>query len=144
MIKRLFLAYLIAPAVPSLLDGLLSIARSTVSADAPLEAVHLFNPFLTIISYMCAGLIGIPLYLILRRHLGSTWWKYVLLGSIIGCVPALLLMMTVNNEPSGLGTGIVTIAAVIGPIYGAVGGIAFWIIGIAEQTGKDDYQALKE
>ena len=132
MVKRLILAYLIAPAVPSLLDGLLSIARSNISTNAPLDGAPIFSPFLTIISYLCAGLIGIPLYLILRRHLGNSWWKYVLLGSFIGGVPALLLIMTLNNEPSGLGPGIVQIAALIGPYYGAIGGLAFWIIGIAE------------
>ncbi|MDA0821998.1 MAG: hypothetical protein O3C28_06190, partial [Proteobacteria bacterium] len=111
---------------------------------APLETAHLFTPYLTIISYLCAGLIGIPLYLVLRRFLGSAWWKYVSLGSFIGGAPALLLKTTINNEPSGLGSGIATVAAVIGLIYGAVGGLAFWIIGIAERTDKNAEQALKE
>ena len=135
MTKRLLMAYLIAPLVPSLLDGSWSIARNAARANAPFEISNLLNPMLTTVSYACACLIGIPAYFLLRQCLGRTSWKYALCGSVIGCVPALLLAVTVSDD-SGLGSGVATVAVVIGLIYGAVGGLAFWLIGIVQRAGR--------
>lgn len=135
MIKRLFFAYLIAPMAPSLLDGILRLARNPETASQPFEMTQLLSPMLLIVSYVCASLIGIPAYLLLRQYLGRTWWKYLLCGSAIGCTPALLLAVTVSDG-GGLGSGITSVAAAIGLIYGGIGGLAFWLIGIAGRTGQ--------
>ena len=135
MTKRLVLAYITAPIVPSLLDGISRVVGGSVNADQPFEMTNLLSPMLLIISYICASLIGIPAYLLLRRRLGSTWWKYLLCGSAIGCTPALLLAVTVSDGV-GLGSGITSVAAAIGLIYGGIGGLAFWLIGITGRTSR--------
>lgn len=130
MTKRIVLAYLIAPAVPWLLDALLRVIKSGAAGEL-LTLSQLFTPFLLLVSYFCAAVIGLPLYLLAKRILAASWWRYVICGGVIGCVPALLILMTAGDSTDGLGEGIALVAAAIGGIYGAVAGTAFWLIGLA-------------
>jgi membrane associated rhomboid family serine protease len=130
MAARPAFAFLLAPIAPSLLDGVWQLVSSALDTDVPFQFSIPFSPPLVIASYLCAGLIGVPAYLMFRRYLGRTWWKYLISGSVIGCAPALLLAVLVDAGDD-LGMGIAWIAGIIGLIYGAIAGFTFWLIGVA-------------
>lgn len=131
MIKRLSLAFLLAPAAPLLLDALLRVAKAMLAGDPVPGLAQLFSPFFLMLSYFCASVIGIPVYLLLRRFLGAIWWRYVVCAALVGCVPAMLIMLGVSGGKGSLEYGIALVAVAIGGTYGAVGGWVFWAIGVA-------------
>jgi hypothetical protein len=123
------MAFLLAPAFPSLLVNLGLIAANISTPRPPFHGVQLIDPNSMAISYLAALIAGVPAYFFLRGRLHRIWWRYCLCGSAIGCVPALIFQAHELSQGFGLGFGPTAFA--VGLIYGAVAGLAFWAIGIA-------------
>jgi len=122
------MAFLLAPAFPSLLVNVVLIAASSGSRP-PFQVGQLIDPPVVVIPYLAALIAGVPAYLFLRGQLHRIWWRYCLCGSAIGSVPALIFQAHELSQGLGLGFGLIAFA--IGLTYGAVGGLLFWAIGIA-------------
>lgn len=126
---RVLMAFLLAPAVPSLLVNIGLIAANARTPRPSFQVAQLIDPGTMAISYLAALIAGVPAYLFLRGRLHRIWWRYCLCGSAIGCVP--VLMFQAHELSQGFGLGFGSIAFGVGLIYGAVAGLAFWAIGIA-------------
>ena len=86
--KRVVLAFLIAPATGLLLAG---IADGIGLIFA--EKLDLLGPAIAltaIYSYPTAVLLGIPAFYLFRRFGWLAWWHFVLGGAVIGCIPPLI------------------------------------------------------
>jgi hypothetical protein len=138
---RIVAAFIVAPVVPSLLTGAYFLATQW-GLLPPLTPSRLADPALTAISYGVAVLVDIPAFICFRRALNKGWWRYVALGSVMGCLPALLFLA--YDAAQGFGFSLGLIGILIGAGYGAVAGLAFWLIGIARardstlERTKDD------
>ena len=131
---RIVLAFLVAPVVPSLLLGIWSVAQNAAYPGPPFQISHLLDPGMTKFSYIVTGLVGVPIYFFLRARLGRSWKKYVLCGSLVGCVPAIFFQA--SEIVNGFGVGFGPFAFAVGVVYGAVGGFTFWLIGIEKRASE--------
>lgn len=80
------------------------------------------------LSYPAALLIGLPLFLLLRRHGRLGWWQLALCGAACA-LPAMLLYAWVGApphlEPFDLANGLYL------ELWGAFSGVSFWLIAVA-------------
>jgi hypothetical protein len=93
------------------------------------------DPAMAGISYATAIAIGLPVFLISRRLLGSSWWRYTIGGLVIAWVPA--LAYAIHESISGLGMGFGSVAFMFATACGAIAGLAFWAVGIARRGGAN-------
>jgi hypothetical protein len=131
---REVIAFLVSPALPSLLVGVYLEYR-TWGYAIPFSLFRIFDPALTAVSYAVAVMGGIPCYIWLRATLNDQWWRYSICGALLGCVPALVLLT--YDLATGLGPGYSPMAFAFGISYGAVSGLAFWAITVPRNRAKD-------
>ena len=97
LMKRVLLAFLIAPATALLLagmaDGIGFIFAGRLDLLGPAIALT------TIYSYPTAVILGIPAFYLFRRSGWIEWWHFVLGGAAIGCIPPLIVLLAVIRVP---------------------------------------------
>ncbi len=134
---RLAAGFLLAPLVPAALWSLLS------SGQQPISWVLNFALAVALIGGFPAALVlGVPVYLLLRRRLRPKVPVVVLVGGLIAATPWLAMMAVMKNPTSAaIGTcqtvldgqttwcgylvGLKFLSLIFG--FGAVGGLTFWI-----------------
>ena len=113
---RVLLGFLLAPALPAAL-------LSTLWSGGLGLLVSLLYW-----AYPPAIVLGVPLYVLLRRHMQPRIWIFLLAGGFVGvAVPALLglwFLLSPHREP-GLNEGLFLVAH--GFALGALGGLVFWL-----------------
>ena len=124
---RLVLAFCVAPIAPAFLVGMYFIF-SAPPIRLPLDLSRLVDPNLTKMAYLVTLIAGVPAFLVLRMRHSNRWWQYVICGAVLGCLPALLLVI---KDYGGLVIG----AVAFGAPYGALSGFAFWVLGIYRRSG---------
>ena len=120
---RLILAFCFAPAVPALAAGMY-FAFTAPAIRPPLELSRLVDPGLTKIAYAVTLIAGVPTFLVIRTRQNDRWWHYVVGGALLGCLPGLVLAIM------DLRSGLDVVAVAFGAPYGALSGLAFWVLGI--------------
>jgi hypothetical protein len=117
---RVIVGFLIAPVLVGLLLWIaLAIESGTDWATALVVTIAL--PY----SYLSALLVGVPVFLLMRRRGLFRWWHYVLGGLLIGLVPA-IVMLSLVREFRDL-DDVATIAGV-GCFLGAITAWVFWVL----------------
>jgi hypothetical protein len=135
---RVILAFLVAPGVPGALLYLLG--RFKGYGDAAIVGPFLLSPF----AYAAALVIGLPVYLVLRRKGMRSLAAYLLSGAAIGLLVAVLLFGTqallswssahehavalLMNSPGSV---------VVAVGYAVVASGFFWLIGVRESSQPD-------
>ena len=76
--------------------------------------------FALIIAALHVGLLGLPLYLLLRRVIEPDWRVAALCGAVLGVVPCLLIALSSGESSAGL----VFVVAIFG-FMGLIGGLSF-------------------
>ena len=126
--KRVVLAFLIAPATALLLAGMADGIGFIFS-----EKLDLFGPAIaltTIYSYPTAVILGIPALYLFRRSGWVEWWHFVLGGAVIGCIPPLVVLFAFVRVPLPeffRDADLLTLCG-LGAILGAVSTLVFWAI----------------
>jgi hypothetical protein len=121
---RVLIGFLLAPGVPALVLYLVKVD----SSNAPLVPL-----LLTPLAYVAALVLGIPVYLVLRRRRIRTLLAYVILGALIGVVfyalyfgiESFLSPLSVPKLDAAVRRG------AIAAIYSAAASAVFWLIAIS-------------
>jgi hypothetical protein len=87
-------------------------------------------------------ILGVPLYLLLRKHVRPSFWKIVLIGGILGAAPILALSGThilgllFRSRTSIIADyGINSIDdIVVSFVMGLIGGVVFWLCTISGES----------
>jgi hypothetical protein len=134
---RLAAGFLLAPLVPAALWSLLSLGQQ------PISGILNFAITVALIGGFPAALVlGVPVYLLLRRRLRPKLPVVVFFGGLIAAMPWLAIMGVMKNPTSAaIGTcqtvldgqttwcgylvGLKFLSLIFG--FGAVGGLTFWI-----------------
>jgi hypothetical protein len=127
-ISRVLKGFLVAPLTPCLI-----------------WAVIVLNPAILIfaipVSYLCALVVGLPIYLILTKINKLNIFS-VLVGSVIaGGVPSLILMALEAESLRQLLTPHYMQSFALFSLFGLIAGLVFWIIAIKESKSNN---ALKQ
>jgi hypothetical protein len=123
--QRLVFAFLIAPAVPSLL------AMAFPLSGKPGEGIWVAEILLPC-AFGVALIPGVPLHVLFRKMRWVSLWAYMGIGVVCGFILAVLFMW--NTIVSGVTTGNSTawssaaLFAVISGFLGSLSGFAFWSI----------------
>jgi hypothetical protein len=126
---RVFLGFLVAPAVPA---ALLYVSTLRKYGHDALVGPMLLAPF----AYAAAIAIGIPLYFVIRRRLRSGPLTFAALGALIGMafyalvIAAERVLVPASAPTLALAVRYETIAGV----YGALSGVSFWLIAIRRSS----------
>jgi hypothetical protein len=118
---RVAAAFLVAPLAPALVAGI----GSPVS---PILAL-VFAPF----CYLFA-LLGVPAYFALRRMGWLSLWQVIIAAAVLGFLAGLLLELG--------GGGVISRALGFGA-YGAITGLAFWIIAFARAKPNFSFKSRR-
>src|SRR4051794_22227705 len=126
---RVLIGFLVAPGVPALVLYLVNMNRE----NAPLLPLLLTPP-----AYVAALVLGIPVYLVLRRKGIRSLPAYLILGSLVGIVfyalyfgaETLLSPLSAPQLESALRQG------AIAAVYAAVASVVFWLIAIRRTTPR--------
>jgi hypothetical protein len=131
---RALVAFLVAPAVPGTL--LYIYQRSKGYGDAAIPGPVI----LTLLGYVAAIVIGIPVYSVMQRKGICSLRAYILVGAVIG--PLFSLMFEILTTYPGtvmarLENG--GLAMLVTALYSAVAAGAFWLIAFTRtQTPKQE------
>lgn len=108
-------AFVLAPLVSALIFPFISTALHDIDIVDFMVSVLLFYFFCSLATLV----LGMPLYLLLRRFKLVAWWSTTLSGIIIGAIVAILVSLQnpVHERSLAFFCGI-----------GAVTGLAFWLI----------------
>jgi hypothetical protein len=60
---------------------------------------------------------------VMRTRQNAPWWHYVVGGALLGCLPGLVLAIM------DLRSRLDVVAFAFGAPYGALSGLAFWVLG---------------
>jgi uncharacterized membrane protein YvlD (DUF360 family) len=93
------------------------------------------------IALLHAFVLGLPAYLVLRRFRALGWWSAALGGFVVGAAPIALLtlrpiydfeygadVLVIHGHYTAAGWRSYAVAAATGGVYGAVGGLACWLV----------------
>jgi hypothetical protein len=78
--------------------------------------------------YVVALLTGIPTYVLFRKKHLDRWWHFVAGGAALGCLPGICLI--IYDLFAGANSWFEFITLAVGIPYGAVAGLAFWMISV--------------
>lgn len=126
--RRVVLAFLIAPATALLLaglaDGIGLIFGESLAFLRPATALTL------IYAYPTAVILGIPAFYLFRRCAWIEWWHFALGGVVIGNIPPLMVLLVFIRVPLSdffRDVNLLTLCG-LGAILGAVSTLVFWVI----------------
>lgn len=115
---RVIAAFILSPAI-----GLL--ALGAVISQGPFAFVVAVAG--GVIAYPCALLVGVPLFVMLRRRNMLEWWRVVGAGAIVGMLGSIALaLLGWGGMKAQDATSFLAMSVVVGVITGAV----FWITGV--------------
>jgi hypothetical protein len=117
---RIFLAFLLAPAVVPTIVALLALFPS-------LNGMWAIAIFMAAASYAVTLVAGVPLFLLLRSWQLLTWWAMTICGALLSILPSLFLAFAIQYHP----------------LIGAVTGFAFWCIAFARKRPSSRRAAVK-
>jgi hypothetical protein len=90
-----------------------------------------------VLGYITAIVVGLPAFLLLKRHLSTRVMQYVVLGAVLGVVPGLFLFVPdiwmgwgPQREHAVLLLGSLWRALFAGTLLGGLSGAVFWLIAI--------------
>lgn len=115
--------FLVAPAIPGLLVLLIAISQGGFWEGMWAAKV------IWLVSYIAAGLIGLPLHLLLLRSKYRGFWSYLIVGFLASAVPAFAVIMfpfLASQTSQPLSTLYPIMAVMV--LAGGVVAIAFWLI----------------
>lgn len=121
---RHLVGFLIAPMFPALLALLF----------APFFGLEIVGPALTITafySYPIAAMIGVPMYLLVRRPETLSCLRAMGLGAVAGLVVPVLLSiawLASSFDLRSLGSGLILVG--YGLVLGGGAGVLFWLIAV--------------
>lgn len=119
---RLVAGFLVAPAFPLLLALLF----------VPISGTEILGPafFMTVYySYPIGLILGLPGYLLMRRHPDLKWWQASICGSVVGAaVPIVIGLVWTFHSPDLKSVGSALIFLVYGLLLGGGAGLLFWVI----------------
>lgn len=128
---RVFLGFLIAPAVPALIVYAAEVTRLT-SSDAMKAAMAI-----GLFGYLSALVLGVPAFLLLRWASRTSPVAYLTTGALIGlaCYAVLFLPGAIQNwqgNPEGAALMIRNTAgfALLAVVAGSVAAVVFWAIAV--------------
>jgi zinc transporter ZupT len=124
--KRIVLAFLVAPLVPLLLLALVDVIGSPEGSRHS-ENGTLFAIIVFLYVYPATAMLGIPVFLLFRRKGWYEWWRALIGGVCIGIAPSLLsllLVVFVETNARELVATVVPFAG-LGAAFGAIGALAF-------------------
>src|SRR5512144_1291607 len=127
--KRVFLAFLLAPLVPLLILELVDIAGSSGGTRSSGNA-GLFAIIMLLYVYPTTAMVGLPVFCLFHRRGWYQWWRVLIGGVCIGVAPSLLslfLALFVDIRMNELIATWIPFAA-LGAAFGAVGALAFRVI----------------
>ena len=107
---RVFLAFLLAPAVVPSIVALLALLPS-------LNGMWAIAIFMAAVSYAVTLVAGVPLFFLLRSRKLLTWWALTIGGALLSVLPSLFLAFAIQYHA----------------LIGAVTGFAFWCIAFARR-----------
>lgn len=146
-----FLAAAIAPAALILVPYVLDLVV-TGAADSDPYAWERFNRIAFLVagtSFLYVVVLGIPAFLLLRWGKAIYWWSATAVGFLLGCVPVAfslwpadadlqtrashwdgekMVQTVVDGVPTLAGWVSYAKSVVLMGAFGAVGGLAFWLI----------------
>ena len=114
-LQRVLLGFAVAPMLPAFYSALFF-------------AQPWAFPYGVALSYPCALLLGLPLYLGLRRRQRLGWWQLALAGMICA-VPAVLAYRYAGTPPHL--EPFDWLAALYLEAWGAFAGLSFWLLAVA-------------
>lgn len=120
--RRLAKAFAIAPAVPIVLMAVLSLPAGILILVVALP-----------VAYVCALVVGLPIYQLLKRF-RLMGWPYFIIGGVICSVPGMLLFYKDNAHYVYSLQMLASFAAL-----GGIGGIIFWWLAIRSPEGMNKY-----
>ncbi len=119
---RVSFGFLLAPAIGLAVPGVLLCAgHPTQSFTYCLPGVGLIVGVGALIAYPAAVLLGIPAFLICRRHGWLRFWQVAVAATLVGILSSGGILLTTDS-------GIISVTQYV-PLSGAVGlvsGVAFW------------------
>jgi len=137
---RLVLAFIMAPILPLCILAAAEHFRAGTITFLWLQAL---------IAYLITLLLGTPAFFILRRKGWLQWWAFVCVSFGIVAIPTLILLyfslssysnytqgtaeLVSNHRITMAGFTWLASATVSSGGLGAIGGIVFWIIGLAKK-----------
>lgn len=100
-------------------------------------AIVVLNPTILVfaipVSYMCALLLGAPLYLILRKLNKVNVLTILAGGTIAGGLPSLVFMALVTKSLSELFSPYHMKSLALFALFGLIAGVIFWLVTIKNQ-----------
>lgn len=128
LMKRVVLAFLIAPATALLLAAVADGIGYVLGSSLKLSGLGLV--LTAVYAYPTAVILGIPTFLVFRHRGWFRWWQFVLGGMVIGCIPPLLVLVGIFGMPFAefllSADGAVFLG--LGAAIGAVSVLVFWLL----------------
>jgi hypothetical protein len=127
--KRIVLAFLVAPLVPVLLLALVDLIGSSGAASHSGNGA-LFALVVFVFVYPATAILGIPVYLYFRRKGWHQWWRVLLGGACIGLAPGVFSGFLALFADVRIGETLAMLLPFAGlaAAFGAVGALAFRVI----------------
>jgi hypothetical protein len=129
--RRVIAGFLVAPALPALV--VLALQSASIAQGRAEWGTSLF----AVLSYATAIVVGLPSFLLLKRHLAASFTMYAVLGAAIGAVPACLLFVPdiamgweSQHEHARLLLGNLWRVLLGGAVLGSLSASVFWVIAI--------------
>jgi hypothetical protein len=122
--RRLLLAFALAPAIPGLIMLLLSILTSSIW-----EGIWAFK-LMSAVAYTIAAVVGIPTFLVLRKIKANGLLSYIFAGQLLSMIPATYFVLWPTIHQYGqlrlFPANYIQLALVA--FIGLVVTISFWLI----------------
>jgi hypothetical protein len=132
IVRRLFLAFALAPAIPGFIMILLSILTSGIW-----EGIWVFA-LMSAIAYAVATVAGIPAFLVLRKFKANGLLSYVVAGQLLSIIPAVYLVLSPSIHQYGklklFPSNYVQFALIA--LIGLVVTLSFWLIARPDRFGR--------
>lgn len=126
---RLILAFLLAPFPAALMQAILVALWPLRGGPAIYQHPASMFASMCLLDYALGLVLGVPLYLALRRRSANRLRFYALAGMLIGLVPMALWLLAVSRLPTPVGADVRAAEAALRlAIGGLLTGATFWLL----------------